>query len=189
MQINKIGATSQTIYVQLETTADVPATGLAFNTAGLAASYVPAAAAHVPISLQTQTPTGAWVTGGLAEVSFTNAPGLYRIDVPNAAYTVGPSAVLTITGTGLRPYHELIVLSSTVELEQITVTSVTDSNSLTVSGLSASAGQASRRLLQFLTGPCAGERVLIVAQSSGGLIQIAPPLSVVPGVGNRAVLL
>jgi hypothetical protein len=84
------GSTSQSIELYLG------ATGLAFNTSGLAAYYVRNQAAPVAITLVTQTPTGAWTSGGFAEISSSLVPGVYRLDVPNAAFAAGASDVTIV---------------------------------------------------------------------------------------------
>lgn len=68
-------------------------TGLVFNTASLTAYYVRAGAAAVAITLVTQTVTGAFSSGGFVEVDATNMPGIYRLDVPNAAFATGVDKV------------------------------------------------------------------------------------------------
>jgi hypothetical protein len=68
-------------------------TGLLFNTSGLTASYIRNRSAPVSISLVSQTPTGAWTSGGFAEISSTLAPGLYRLDIPNNALVSGADDV------------------------------------------------------------------------------------------------
>ena len=83
-------STSQSIELYLG------ATGLAFNTSGLAAYYVRNQAAPVAITLVTQTPTGAWSSGGFAEISSSLVPGVYRLDVPNAAFAAGASDVTIV---------------------------------------------------------------------------------------------
>lgn len=60
-------------------------TGLAYNSAGVLASYCRPGAARAAISLVTQTTTGAWSSGGFVEIDATNAPGRYRLDIPDAA--------------------------------------------------------------------------------------------------------
>jgi hypothetical protein len=72
------------------------ATGLVFNTTGLAAYYVRNQSAPVAITLVTQTPTGAWTSGGFAEISSSLVPGVYRLDVPNAAFAAGASDVTIV---------------------------------------------------------------------------------------------
>jgi len=83
-------STSQSIELYLG------ATGLAFNTSGLAAYYVRNQLAPVAITLVTQTPTGAWASGGFAEISSSLVPGVYRLDVPNAAFAAGASDVTIV---------------------------------------------------------------------------------------------
>jgi hypothetical protein len=50
----------------------------------------------VAITLVTQTPTGAWASGGFAEISSSLVPGVYRLDVPNAAFAAGASDVTIV---------------------------------------------------------------------------------------------
>jgi hypothetical protein len=84
------GSTSQSIELYLG------ATGLTFATSGLAAYYVRNQSAPVAITLVTQTPTGAWTSGGFAEISSSLVPGVYRLDVPNAAFAAGASDVTIV---------------------------------------------------------------------------------------------
>jgi hypothetical protein len=83
-------STSQSIELYLG------ATGLVFNTSGLAAYYVRNQSAPVAITLVTQTPTGAWTSGGFAQISSSLVPGVYRLDVPNAAFAAGASDVTIV---------------------------------------------------------------------------------------------
>lgn len=83
-------STSQSIELYLG------ATGLTFSTSGLAAYYVRNQSAPVAITLVTQTPTGAWASGGFAEISSSLVPGVYRLDVPNAAFIAGASDVTIV---------------------------------------------------------------------------------------------
>jgi hypothetical protein len=83
-------STSQSIELYLG------ATGLTFSTSGLAAYYVRNRASPVAITLVTQTPTGAWSSGGFAEISSSLVPGVYRLDVPNAAFAAGASDVTIV---------------------------------------------------------------------------------------------
>jgi hypothetical protein len=50
----------------------------------------------VAITLVTQTPTGAWTSGGFAEIDSSLVPGVYRLDVPNAAFAAGASDVTIV---------------------------------------------------------------------------------------------
>ena len=83
-------STSQSIELYLG------ATGLTFSTSGLAAYYVRNQSAPVAITLVTQTATGAWTSGGFAEISSSLVPGVYRLDVPNAAFAAGASDVTIV---------------------------------------------------------------------------------------------
>ena len=83
-------STSQSIELYLG------ATGLTFSTTGLAAYYVRNQSAPVAITLVTQTATGAWTSGGFAEISSSLVPGVYRLDVPNAAFAAGASDVTIV---------------------------------------------------------------------------------------------
>jgi hypothetical protein len=83
-------STSQSIELYLG------ATGLTFATSGLAAYYVRNQAAPVAITLVTQTATGAWTSGGFAEISSSLVPGVYRLDVPNAAFAANASDVTIV---------------------------------------------------------------------------------------------
>jgi hypothetical protein len=80
-------------------------TGLAFNSAGLGAWYVRTGAAAVAISLVSQTPTGAYSSGGFAEVDAANMPGVYRFDVPNTTFATGSDkAIVMLKGaTNMAP--------------------------------------------------------------------------------------
>lgn len=69
-------------------------TGLVFNSAGLVGSYAREQSARVAITLATlAAATTAWSSGGFVEVDSTNMPGIYRLDVPNAAYASGANVV------------------------------------------------------------------------------------------------
>jgi hypothetical protein len=77
------------------------ATGISHNTAGLVAHYTRDNASPVSITLAAQTVNGAWTSGGFAQVSSSNAPGLYRLDVPDAAFVSGVGKVIvSVRGAG-----------------------------------------------------------------------------------------
>lgn len=94
----KQDATSKTIYVFISSLSSPGQglTGLVYNTAGLVSYYVRDKASPVSISLVTQTPTGSYSSGGFCEVSSANFPGLYRLDIPNAAVVAGSEKVLIV---------------------------------------------------------------------------------------------
>lgn len=90
----KGGSTSLSLYVVVRKKADnTEATGIVYNTAGNIASYCRGGAARTAITLVTQTVTGAFSSGGFVEIDATNMPGLYRLDVPDAALATGVDLV------------------------------------------------------------------------------------------------
>jgi hypothetical protein len=114
------GATSKSIHLYLG------ATGLVFNTSGLQARFTRVGSNSVPISLVSQTSNGAWVSGGFAQIDAVNQPGLYRLDVPDAAFVAGVDRV-TITVRGASGTNGAVVdcqlISSQLDLTQAVPTS------------------------------------------------------------------
>ena len=84
------GSTSQSIELYLG------ATGLTASTSGLSARYNRTRTASVSIPLVARTIAQAWTSGGFAEVDATNMPGIYRLDVPDAALAAGADDVTIV---------------------------------------------------------------------------------------------
>lgn len=84
------GSTSQSIELYLG------ATGLTASTSGLTARYNRTRTASVSIPLVARTIAQAWTAGGFAEVDATNMPGVYRLDLPDAAFAAGASDVTIV---------------------------------------------------------------------------------------------
>ena len=128
-------STSQSIELYLGTT------GLTYATSGLAAYYVRNQSAPVAITLVTQTPTGTWASGGFAEISSSLVPGVYRLDVPNAAFAAGASDV-TIVVRGASGTNGA-VLTVTLKYSQIDMSqSVPTSNTAHTIGDALNAARA-----------------------------------------------
>jgi hypothetical protein len=72
------------------------ATGLIASTSGLSARYNRTRTASVSIPLVARTIAQAWTSGGFAEVDATNMPGVYRLDVPDAALAAGADDVTIV---------------------------------------------------------------------------------------------
>jgi len=110
------GATSQTLYVVALDSASTTGgrkTGIAYNAAGLTAYYVRNRAAAVAITLATlASSSAAWSSGGWVEVDATNAPGLYRLDVPDAAFATGADSVVVVVrgAAGMVQVEEEVLL-------------------------------------------------------------------------------
>ena len=84
------GSTSQSIELYLG------ATGLTASTAGLSAYYNRTRSADVQIPLVARTVTQAWTSGGFAEVNPNTMPGVYRLDLPDAAVSAGADDVTVV---------------------------------------------------------------------------------------------
>jgi hypothetical protein len=84
------GSTSQSIELYLG------ATGLTASTSGLSARYNRTRTASVSIPLVARTIAQAWTAGGFAEVDATNMPGVYRLDLPDAALAAGADDVTVV---------------------------------------------------------------------------------------------
>jgi hypothetical protein len=84
------GSTSQSIELYLG------ATGLTASTSGLSARYNRTRTASVSIPLVARTIAQAWTAGGFAEVDVTNMPGVYRLDLPDAALAAGADDVTIV---------------------------------------------------------------------------------------------
>ena len=84
------GSTSQSIELYLG------ATGLTASTSGLSARYNRTRTASVSIPLVARTIAQAWTSGGFAEVDATNMPGVYRVDIPDAALAAGADDVTIV---------------------------------------------------------------------------------------------
>ena len=83
-------STSQSIELYLG------ATGLTSSTSGLSARYNRTRTASVSIPLVARTIAQAWTAGGFAEVDATNMPGVYRLDLPDAALVTGSDDVTVV---------------------------------------------------------------------------------------------
>lgn len=103
----QVASTSVTVNIFIQdssSTTGAGLTGLVFNSAGLTAYYMLPRAAAVSITLATQTVTGAYSSGGFVEISSANAPGWYRLDLPNAAIASGSFVGLHLKGaTNMAP--------------------------------------------------------------------------------------
>ena len=96
------GTTSHTIDLFLQDSSSATGgglTGLTHSTSGLTAYYRKGGTgASTAITLATQTATGAWASGGFAEIDATNMPGVYRLDVPNAVIDSAGYATVYLQG-------------------------------------------------------------------------------------------
>lgn len=106
------GATSITLNIVLrDSTTGLGKTGLAFG--DITGSYTRNRAARTAITMQTlASASAAWASGGFIEVDATNCPGLYRFDVPDAAFATGVrNVVMSAKATGVITEHEEVILT------------------------------------------------------------------------------
>jgi len=88
-----------TVYFRLRDDDDgLPKTGLVFDSAGVECSYTRAAGLATTIALITlASANSAHADGGFKQVDSTKAPGLYRLDLPDAVCAQGvPFAIASI---------------------------------------------------------------------------------------------
>lgn len=97
-----IGSTGRSEYIYIIdslSSTGLGKTGISFNTSGLNGHYVRNAGSATTITFASQTATGAWISGGWAEVDGIRMPGIYRIDLPDAIFASGSDkAVVYIKG-------------------------------------------------------------------------------------------
>lgn len=89
------GSVDESVFFRLrDSVTGLAKTGLAFNSAGTSCYYTRQRAVAVQIPLVTlASPSAAHADGGFVEVHATNAKGLYRLDLPDAAVASGSRTV------------------------------------------------------------------------------------------------
>ncbi|OQW34862.1 MAG: hypothetical protein A4E20_01410 [Nitrospira sp. SG-bin2] len=102
------GATKQSLYFMLtDSTTGARKTGVAHT--AVTGSYCRNQGSRVAITMANLAAANSvWASGGWEEIDAVNQPGLYRFDVPNAAFTFGTDAddqpvttvEVTVTATG-----------------------------------------------------------------------------------------
>lgn len=105
------GATDQTIFVELvDSTTGLPKTGIVYT--DVTGSYSRTRSARVAITMATlASASAAHGDGGFILVDDTNQPGVYRVDIPDAAFATGASEVVcTFKATGCRTVSRSINL-------------------------------------------------------------------------------
>jgi hypothetical protein len=155
------GSTSQSIELYLGVV------GLTSSTSNLSARYNRTRTASVSIPLVARTIAQAWTSGGFAEVDSTNMPGVYRLDVPDAALAAGADdvtivvrgasgtngAVMTVklSSGGLTAAQTAAAVLDAVGSSYVTAGSIgysiQNSNVASISGSTAAASELSGALL------------------------------------------
>lgn len=125
------GTTDYTVYFKLRSAATgQAATGLAYNSSGASAYFTRTRGSATSITLATQTVTGSHSDGGFVEVDGTNAKGLYRLDLPDAAVAADvPFVLVSIEFDDVIEETLLIELKTVdVNVTQFLGTTITESN-------------------------------------------------------------
>ena len=124
MRIIKAGATSQSVYVCILDSASTTGgrkTGIVYNSAGLTAYYTLNGGSATAITLATlAAANSSYSSGGFKEVDATNQPGIYRLDLPNAALASGPSVVVSLKGASGMVQVDLDIQLVAVDLQDAT---------------------------------------------------------------------
>lgn len=182
------GATSQSVNLFIQNssvTTGAGLTGLAFNTSSLIAYYTFAGANTTSVQIVLATlaaVTSAYSSGGFKEIDSTNMPGMYRLDIPNAALasSKGRSVVIMLSGaTNMAP--------CTLEIELTAVDNQStgfglvnaSSNVVQISGsnVSTSTAQLGVNVVNFggtaVTGRDIGASVLLSSGTGSGQLSLS----------------
>lgn len=200
------GATSQSVNVFIQNssvTTGAGLTGLVFNTSNLIAYYSFAGtnAASTQISLVTLAAVNsAFSSGGFKEIDATNMPGLYRLDVPNAAIAgaKGRSVVVMLTGAANMAPCVLEIELTAVDnqsaafglslakttnitgFNDIAATAIVSSGAITTSSGAVSSVTTTTTATNLTNAPTAGDFTATMKTS----LNAATPASVTGAVGS-----
>lgn len=109
------GSTGVSIYFLIKSIHNAPFTSLAHNSPSIKAAYVREQGAAVVISLVAlPSATAAHSPGQFGQVHSGNMKGMYRLDVPDAAFATGTPrhVVVEITGSeDVQPVAETVQLT------------------------------------------------------------------------------
>lgn len=136
----KAGATSQSTVIRLISSSGTGVTGKVAS--NLTASYLRQGGTRTAITLSDLAAVNsAYSSGGVKEIDATNFPGLYRLDLPDAAIATGVEwVVIGVTCSGAIDYMTLMVLKTTVVADVAaavwavatrTLTAISDSSGVT----------------------------------------------------------
>jgi hypothetical protein len=170
-------------------------TGLVFNTASLAASYVRPGSARQAITLATQTVTGAYSSGGFVEIDATNMKGWYRFDPPDAALASGvPNVGIVLHGATNMAQVNLEIQLLNAAVCYGTVTTGGTTTSIPTSALvppTSVVDQFKGRVVIFdldtTTTNLRGQATDITANTTGGVLTVGL-LTTAPASGDTFVI-
>jgi hypothetical protein len=111
---------SRSEYLFLQNASNTSGSGLTALTgaSAITATYTRGQAAASAISLIASNCTAVYVSGGFSEVSQVGQPGLYRLDVPDAALATGTDkCVVSLWGAGMIPCMAEYQLDTELDLD------------------------------------------------------------------------
>lgn len=166
------GSTSQTVRLFIQDTSKTDGsglTGLVHNTSGLTAYYSKGATGTATaITLATQTAGGAWTSGGFVAVDGTNMPGVYRLDVPNAALDSEVETIVMLRGAANMAPVLLRVMGGKAQANAVTVADKTG-YSLSAGGVTGvTDGVWNALLSSYTTNGSFGARIMRTDSASAG---------------------
>lgn len=182
------------IYLVLRDSAGAPVTGLLYNSAGAKAYYVRPRGTPVAITLATlANAQSAHADGGFVEVDATNMPGLYRLDLPDAAIDDGENYVLVqVDFTATLPTATLVLLDPHPSIIQGKVVADAGNTSSTFkTNLTEGSTDAFKSaFLLWRTGITAGEVQKVTAfDPATDYITVSPAFSEPPATDDEFVII
>lgn len=126
------GSTSIFVPVMMEnSTTGAGVTGMTNATSGLTCYYYrDGATSATAVTLVAAGTKGTWASGAFQEIDATNAPGLYQVGVPDAAFATGANWVIVyVKSTSVKQAASLVKLDG-VNLENATSMGVTNLNAV-----------------------------------------------------------
>ncbi len=116
-----VNSVRQSLYLEMsdDATPFQPKSGFAYNTSGISIYYFKQHTAPVQVTpVELASVQAVWLSGGLIEVDASNCPGLFRLDLPNAAFagdSKSGAVWLSIKATGYQPLSVQIPLIDNVQ--------------------------------------------------------------------------
>ena len=190
------GSKDVSIYIVLRNTSNNQET-TAKTHSDVTGSYCRQGAARTAITMATLAAvTTAHTDGGFIEIDATNQPGLYRFDIPDAAFAVGVQMVtITAKVTASYVYHERFdILADKIAATVNTANTTATKTLVATAGLTSTQANNYRGAsVRFTSGALLNQRAIVVGSEWDGVnseanLTLAPPLSDTPANSVSFVL-
>lgn len=172
-------STSHTYHWELvDSSTGLPKTGILYS--DVTASYVRTRSARVAITPATlASASAAWSSGGFILVDDTNQPGVYRFDVPDAAFATGADEVIvTVKATGCRTQSRKFTLVNLNNQVAWAPNAAANANGgLPILSSSGTTLDYTISTLTAYTGntPQTGDAYALIGATGSGLTSLIPP--------------